>query len=270
MKSNNLSISIPNKGCNKNCPYCISKITGYMKSNNDVFYRNILKVKNYAKLANVSSISLTGKGEPLLNMPDLTLLIKTFNEFPVELQTNGILLNKDTIKTLYNCGLDVIAISIDDGWFYSDELKEIIANIKETGMTARLTINITSNTNLMTYSFNEFVDQIKKLDADQFSFRKIVSPSNADINDSTVIWINKNVDNSYEQLINEFKNFKDNFREIRKLPYGATVYDVKGISFTYFDYCIQDTNNTEDIRSLIYMEDGHLYTSWDSKASRLF
>ena len=57
---------------------------------------------------------------------------------------------------------------------------------------------------------------------------------------------------------------------IRKLPFGATVFDINGVSFTYFDYCVQESSNDETIRSLIYQEDGHLYTSWNSKASIIF
>ena len=59
-------------------------------------------------------------------------------------------------------------------------------------------------------------------------------------------------------------------RVIRKLPYGATIYDIGGIAVTWFDYCIQDAHGVDDIRSLIFQEDGHLYTAWDSPASILF
>ena len=45
---------------------------------------------------------------------------------------------------------------------------------------------------------------------------------------------------------------------------------MKTILVTIIDYCIQEYNNTEDIRSLIYHQDGYMYTSWDKPASILF
>jgi hypothetical protein len=55
---------------------------------------------------------------------------------------------------------------------------------------------------------------------------------------------------------------QSNGMKIMRLPYGATLYMVEGVSCTHFDYCIQDSNNDNDIRSLIFHEDGHLSTSW--------
>ena len=40
MKAQTLAISVPNYGCNKNCPYCVSKMTGYLKSNESLFLDN--------------------------------------------------------------------------------------------------------------------------------------------------------------------------------------------------------------------------------------
>ena len=37
MRANNLTISVPYKGCDKDCPYCVSKMTGYMESDKEAF-----------------------------------------------------------------------------------------------------------------------------------------------------------------------------------------------------------------------------------------
>ena len=82
-------------------------------------------------------------------------------------------------------------------------------------------------------------------------------------------WIASNSnDEQYKKMMWEVKEIGHHV--VRKLPYGAVVYDIDGIAVTGFDYCVQDQNNNEDIRSLIFMEDGHVYTSWNSKASILF
>ena len=66
MKANNISISIPNKGCRKNCSYCVSKMTGYMKTDKELFINNRHKARRLAEMSEVSSVSITGKGEPSL------------------------------------------------------------------------------------------------------------------------------------------------------------------------------------------------------------
>ena len=48
---------------------------------------------------------------------------------------------------------------------------------------------------------------------------------------------------------------------------------VDGVSVSWFDNCIQETNvDSDEIRSLVYWEDGHLSTSWygSSQYGRLF
>ncbi len=72
MDSENLTICIPPERdgprCDKNCPYCISRMTGYIDHNYHMVMRNIDKVKTAAKAARVYSVMLTGAGEPLLNL----------------------------------------------------------------------------------------------------------------------------------------------------------------------------------------------------------
>ena len=115
MKANNLSISIPNRGCDKNCPYCVSKMTGHVEFNETLFYRNLLKVFQFSQMAQISSVSLTGKGEPMLNFDAIKIVLETFRKFPIELQTNGIRLKNQPvlIKKLFNYGLDIVAFSFD-------------------------------------------------------------------------------------------------------------------------------------------------------------
>ncbi len=59
-------------------------------------------------------------------------------------------------------------------------------------------------------------------------------------------------------------------RLLRRLPYGAAVYDLDGVAVSHFDYCVQDDHGPDDIRSQIFAEDGHLYMAWNSPASVLF
>ena len=243
-------------------------MTGFCEADESMFYRNIKKVHKIATMSGVTSVSITGKGEPLVNFEDTRKVIKEFSDFPVEVQTNGIKISKNTelIDLLYMAGLDVLAISVDNLEDVKG-LEKAVERAHDFGLTVRFTFNVT-DIFPKNIHFQSFVEICKANKIDQFSFRRITSANYTEEN-KVHAWIKEHAENNmYDVLINQFKN--GNYRMIRNLPYGAKLYDVENMSFTYFDYCIQDDNNDDDIRSLIYMENGHVYTSWNSEASRIF
>lgn len=270
MKATNLSISIPNYGCKKNCPYCISKMTGYVQKDLRLFYRNIQKVKSIAKQAEVSSISFTSKGEITGNKESIKVFGEIAShftdEFACEIQTNGDDLTKDMINFFYHTGIDIIAISIDN--FDSiNILKPIFDSINSYGLTIRLTVNLLPET--YNHQPAEYFQKCKDYNIHQISFRSITTPNFAEVVDTkigkkTYEWIEENVDKEKtKNFIHDYTNYiHEHGRDVRHLPYGAVLYDVNGISTTHFEYCIQDGDSGDDIRSLIYYEDGHLATTW--------
>jgi hypothetical protein len=303
MRANNLTISIPNKGCDKHCPYCVSGINGYVDANVDNMKRNVQKVLTVARAARVSSVLLTGKGEPFLNFEDVLYFTKAFSEYPVEIQTNGRWLSdhifgctpgfgpiKDTpernkkscLPDLWTAGMNTISFSIDDE-NEPPSFKEMVKAIHKIGMVVRVTFNITDKLILscsegeVDLTFDNLVTRCLMWDVDQMTLRNICIPNNA-VRTSfgkakpQIYWIKDNVDpETYKRLSGEMKMACESGGFlVRNLPYGAKVYEYRDISVSYSDYCIQDNNNGEDIRSLIFMEDGGLYTSWNSRASRLF
>lgn len=275
MKANNLAICIPNHGCNKNCPYCVSKMTGYIDSNFKLMNRQTEKVKKLASISGCTSILITGKGEPFLGISELEYFLKEFREFPFEIQTNGIWLsrNQGYVEELAKQGANVIAFSLDRIEQFEKYL-DMFKNISESGMIVRVTMNITDMIPA-DYSFRKFAELSKNSYVGQFSLRNIVIPNNITINtsecQSAQKWIRDHVpEGLYDELVNQLESeVKRSGFLLRSLPYGAMVYDYQGISVTYFDYCVQDSHNSNDIRSLIFQEDGHLYTTWNSKASKL-
>lgn len=270
MKATNLSISIPNYGCKKNCPYCISKMTGYVEKNLKLFYRNLQKVKNIAKQAEVTSVSFTSKGEILGNKNSMKVfsdILPTFtDEFACEIQTNGDNLTEDVINFFYHAGLDIIAISIDR--FESiDHLKPIFDEINSYGLTVRLTVNLVPGA--YDHTPEEYFQKCKNYNIQQISFRTITTPNFSEVVNTSAgkkayEWIENNVDDEKtNKFLYEYETYIiNNGREIRELPYGAILYNVEGVSTTHFIYCIQDKSGTDNIRSLIYYEDGHLATTW--------
>ena len=268
MIANNLTISIQNVGCDKNCPYCVSKMTGYVDNNKALMLKNVNKVLTIARSAQISAVLLTGKGEPCLNMYEVLTFTQLFSEFPLELQTNGIFLsqNLEVIKTLASQGMNVVAVSMDDD--SSQIVKKISDTVHKSGMILRVTFNVTNNSRIT--NFNDLLYRCKSWGVDQLTLRKVVAPNFSEETQQTK-WIKDNVDILlYSKLIDEMRRMCESGHHLRTLLYGTEVYDLQGIAVSYSDYCVQDDNNTNDIRSLIFQEDGHLYTSWNSKASVLF
>lgn len=133
-----------------------------------------------------------------------------------------------------------------------------------------MTFNVTNSLKFCNLTFQSLLEYCLKWNIDQLTLRKIVAPN---YTNETVQseWIKENVDPQlYLRLIGEIKQACKKGHHIRTLPYGGEVYDFYGVAVSYSDYCVQDDNNTEDIRSLIFMENGHVYTAWNSKASILF
>ncbi len=275
MKAQNLTISVPYKGCDKDCPYCVSKMTGYIDTNELCIDRNLEKVRKVAEAAQVSSVLLTGKGEPCLNPAWVNRFCRTFREYPIELQTNGLILLRELIDSpkkdgwltqLRSLGLSVLALSLDRLSDF-EKFTPLFTYASGLNLIIRVTLNITK-----LISVHATAENILRLchaaHINQLSFRQITVPNNAVLHD-TADWIHKNVSqDQYHGLVKQVTDMKP--RVIRKLPYGATIYDIGGIAVTWFDYCIQDDHGVDDIRSLIYLEDGHCYTAWDSPASILF
>lgn len=277
MKAQNISICIPNRGCDKNCPYCISKMTGYMEANVFLMERNLPKVKKIADKMGITTILLTGKGEPLFNdvsRVETINYIETFKEHIVELQTNGFFLSENPkfLDILFSVGLNTLALSVDDPDFIYEN-RDLIKRAKELGLVVRATFNLTERF-IPVLDIEHLIAMCKSDGIDQVTLRQITIPKylqKTDLALKTALWIEKNIDKRiYETLMKQFGEIKDKYPLLRKLNFGANVYDVKGVAFTCFDYCIQDNNDEEDIRTLIFAEDGHLYDNWNSKASILF
>lgn len=276
MKATTLSISVASM-CNKSCPYCVSKMTNSVTPNWPIFVKNLNKVLEFSKSAGITSVIFTGKGEPFLNPGEnmsLQLCADKFKDFPIEVQTNGLVISKhpEILPKLYP-SINTVAISIDNPKIlFSDWLVNYSKIAKANGINTRYTINLSDA--FYGLSFRMILGNIKEQGiADQFSFRNITAPSSVKAGgESFKKWIeDNNCLITYTNMIADFKNCDMNKKKVRSLPYGAILYDIEGIGFTYFDFCIQEESGEDDIRSLIYQEDGHLYTSWDScSASRIF
>jgi len=274
MKANNLTISINTPNCVHNCPFCISKMTGEIPYNKELYWRNLNKVKTIAMFSGINSILITGKGEPLDNPTDTLRIIEYFNNsnIPIELQTNGqfLITSKTALSTLYKKGLNVLALSIAKP---NDLLKlgNVMIEAFQENLMVRLTIVLGHDWRERT--FRNIIGYCLNHNVSQLTFRIPTIPDNVtNTNESqrTQEWIEAQAEVFYQHILRDMKEMCNDKTLVRTLPFGASVHDLFGIGVTVMDYCIQEASKESDLRSLIYQTDGHLYTAWDKKGSILF
>ena len=274
LRANNLTICVPNKGCDKHCPYCISEMTPRYEIDKALMYKNAEKVKRIAEVAGVTSVLFTGKGEPLLNFDFVGDFSKLFSNFPLEVQTNGKLLlvhHEEFPKSLASYGINVVAISMDNRSQFK-QYRPLFEELKKNKLIVRITVNVTSMLDKYS-SFPLLLDYCHKHHISQLTIRHIVVPTTYNEESKHVVeWIKKHTNEQmYDAIVHDANNLlKKSGKIIQVTTDGTQMWDLEGVSYTHIDYCIQEQNQSNDLRSLIFNEDGHLYTSWNSPASVLF
>lgn len=268
MKAENLTISIP-ADCAHNCPYCISKLTPAPEENKQVFWRNLPKALELAKRCSVSRVLITSKGEPLNETQMvIDLLIQMAKEI-TELQTKGIALiqSPEILLRLAAGGLNVLAYSID----HLDQLKRLLKAseyARHFGITVRAAAILTHAGD---YASNlvGIVKYCKEMGVDQLTLRMPTVPAGKEYSPQGR-WIAEHVEVDWANRIIEPLLFKSHNIVRRLLFDGITIHDIEGLSVCYIPNCLQEFSEDSDIRSLIYHQDGHMYTSWASTGSRIF
>lgn len=276
MKIQTLSVVVGTTACNAHCPFCVSKMTPTqgVEGISNFNPKNLSKAMRFAQNNGVSTMLITGKGEPTLYPEDIDLVIdKGFKSFPfVELQTNGISLASEKLNTWLGKwsvnGLSTIILSVvhyEDQMnkrIYGDNypnLKDLIAKLHNIGFSVRLSC-------IMIKDFIDTPDAVKDLlffckqnKVEQLTIRPVTTPDYSD---------NKEV---YEWTKLHYICDQDNCKIERfirnegtlllKLMHGSEVYDYKGQNICISN-CLTHSSNTEEIRQLIYFPDAHLRYSW--------
>jgi molybdenum cofactor biosynthesis enzyme MoaA len=100
MKIQTMSIVVGGSACNAKCPYCVSRTTplqGVLPKADEINWRNFKIACQLAQNCGVSTVLLTGKGEPTIFHQQITEYLGKLSNSPFpfkELQTNGILLER--------------------------------------------------------------------------------------------------------------------------------------------------------------------------------
>lgn len=288
MKIQTLSVVIGGKACNAKCPFCVSRMTGFSNLENKITpnYNNFDTTLKFAESSGVTTVLLTGKGEPLLYPEQISECLSKLQNSNIafkELQTNGLLIQKlkedeenNYLNLFYNKGLRTISLSVvhwldeKNAEIYTPNktypsLIKTIKILHDIGYSVRLSVIMVKGYIDNYDAIDGIINFARENKVEQLTLRPINSPQNSKDTEATTY-----VNNHYISDIINFRNYiRDIGTELLKLAHGAIVYDVKGQNVC-FSTCLTESTNTDDIRQIIYfLNDGSLRYSWQYEGARL-
>ncbi|MCF8299086.1 MAG: radical SAM protein [Saprospiraceae bacterium] len=281
MKINTFTAVVGGRACNMNCPYCVSKMTGFdnVYEFETINWRNFHIACQFAQQNNVSTFLMTGKGEPTLypELIDEYLCQVGQYQFPFkELQTNGILLDPanennileelEGVAGWYARGLTTICISIAHHTSIRNSkllkanfplgIWNTVRKLKEIGFSVRINCTLTKDNMDSVSDIITLMEKCKHNNVDQTTLRMVDRPDISQ-NDQVFHWVNE-----HRFDLSPIKEWLDKTSTpLLELPHGAIVYDWEGQNVCLSN-CLTSTTNSENIRQLIFFPDGRLSYDW--------
>lgn len=282
IQSHTLHLVVPTANiCPIGCKYCISNMSEWVKVDIDFQMRNIFLARSLAKRAGVQETVVISRNEPVQNIPLVFRFGILFGGyFPTTLQTNArawfgadaIINPKDTISKLEKGHYATLALSID-----SVEILNHVMNCKtlqQSPLTIRYVFVLTNDIVHYLKSAN-ILNLLKHPVIEQATFRVIDIPQKVNTSGrakKTQQWIKENTD---AEAANGMINFIHAKLNQTNAPFygnvGSTIiFSYGNTKIALAKECIEEGSYNDSVRSLIYAEDGHMYTRWNDKGSRIF
>jgi molybdenum cofactor biosynthesis enzyme MoaA len=283
MKIETFSILAGTRICDAHCPFCISRMTGIEETGYkepEVNWRNFHKACNVAKISDVSTVLITGKGESTLYPEQISKYLQHLERynFPfIEIQTNGIRLEKKWneyekyLNEWYSRGMTMICLSVVH---YSKEknkqiytpkseymdLENLIKKLHNIGFSVRLGCTLIKGYIDSVSEVCTLIDFAKNNKVEQLTLRELrVEEVSEDIRVQRYCQRNQ----LFEYDFNSIKDWLiNNGRLLMTLPHNAKIYDVDKQNVCIVD-CEMLQPLSGDIRTLIFFPDGHLRYNWE-------
>ena len=287
-------------GCNQKCKFCIARMTSSPKAekfNEEKYLKKLKRALKYVKSGGAQTAIITSKGETLLSSKDyllkiIELLGKDFGQ--IDLHTNGSLLTREMAENFYDAGLTNITLSVPS--LSKDSLisitedfvdyRNIIGFCRDIGLAVRLSCVTNKQGVKDLNSMLEYIREAKMAGVHQIVFRELWVPEKSKQSNSEVYkWSQENF-----IPLGNFRAFIEELEKERKayyifaLPWGEKVYDIEGMNITcatctanYYnsvcstELCDNNSANVSDtIKSVVFLPDGHLYSTWEFEGSMIF
>lgn len=290
MRIQTYSIVAGSEACDARCAYCVSKMTppnGVELREPEVNWRNFHKATRLAEMSDVTTVMLTGKGEPTLFPKQLSAYLRNLQpyNFPfIELQTNGIRMAEQPeryrpyLKEWYDAGLSTIALSIVDTEpernreVYSPhkesyiDLPELVNTLHEHQLSVRLSVTMARDYIDSPAGIERLVDFAQEHDVEQLTVRPVRKPEETR-DGAAARWVERHA-LSGEQQRSIASFLATEGHQLMTLPHGAIVYDLHGQNICLTD-CLTIEPAGDDLRQFIFFPDGHLRYDWQYEGAIL-
>ncbi len=280
MKIMTMSMVCGTKRCNAKCPFCVSRMTGTESMSKDesfLFGRNFKKARDLALRNGVTTVLITGKGEPTIYPLQISSCVAKLREFPfIELQTNGLVLEQwryedypKILESWYLNGLTTISLSVvhykqsKNRKIYGSEhysLSRLSAYLQLFGFLVRINCTMVGGYIDSVNKVKEIIRWCQNMNIDQLTLRPVTSPAVSQDQDA-YNWVNDNHKPDWEtsNQVDEYIHLNGN--QLMTLPHGAKVFDFDGLTMCLSD-CLTLAPNTDEIRQLIVYPNGRVSYDW--------
>lgn len=283
MKIQTFTVVSGSAACNAACPFCVSKMTGIRAIGYKplpVNWRNFDKACRIAQLNGITTVLMTGKGEPTLFPDQLTEYFRHLQkyDFPIlELQTNGILLMEQEerydkyLKEWSGLGLSIISISIVHydpeknranyvpGRKSYPDLGKLIEKLHRFGFSVRFSVVLIKDHIDTPKEVKKMVEAASKWGVEQVSLRPVAAPERSESERYKTDTVNLMLTPKKIANINSWLE-KDG-RLLLSYGHNSRIFDVKGQNVCLTD-ALTIKPSTDDIRQMIFFPDGHIRFDW--------
>lgn len=288
MKIQTFTVVSGNALCNAFCPFCVSKMTGIKEIGikpTKVNWRNFEKACRIAQLNGITTVLLTGKGEPTLYPEQLTEYLVALQkyDFPIlELQTNGVLFAEipekydKYLQKWYELGLTTISLSVVH---YDPEknranylpfkksypdLGAMTAKLHKIGFSVRFSVVLIKDHIDTPEEAERMVKKASEWGVEQVSLRPVAAPEESENEKYKQDTINMMLTSAKIAKLNEWAEKRGKLL----LSYGhnSRIYDIDGQNVCLTD-ALTIKPSTDDIRQMIFFPDGHIRFDWQYKGA---
>lgn len=288
MKIQTFTVVSGNAACNAACPFCVSKMTGIKAIGfkpTKVNWRNFEKACRIAQINNITTVLMTGKGEPTLFPDQITDYLKHLQryDFPIlELQTNALLFGEQEekydkyLREWFELGLSVISISIVHydpeknranyvpGKKEYIDLEKVIRKLHEIGYSVRFSVILTRGAIDTPKEAEILVKKSAEWGVEQVSLRPVAAPEESESKKYKQDTINLMLTPNQITKLNGWAEKRGKLL----LSYGhnSRIFDIDGQNVCLTD-ALTIKPSTDDIRQMIFFPDGHIRFDWQYKGA---
>lgn len=288
MKIQTFTVVSGNAICNASCPFCVSKMTGIRGIGNKptlINWHNFHKACRMAQINGITTVLITGKGEPTLYPEQLTDYLKHLDkyDFPIlELQTNAVLFYEQEekydkyLKEWYDLGLSIISISVVHydpeknranyvpGKSSYPDLGKIIEKLHKIGYSVRFSVVLIKDHIDTPEEAAKMVAAANSWGVEQVSLRPVAAPEKSESEKYKTDTVNMMLTPEKIAAINAW--LEKEGRLLLSYGHNSRIFDVNGQNVCLTD-ALTIKPGTDDIRQMIFFPDGHIRFDWQYKGA---